>query len=105
MVRPPLGGNFCLCLTYDDDFISVFVLCVWMSGKEEWKENPVDSDYDYSLIERRLKQLKHMRETEDVWSIIFLLRAGLSRNFAGMGNARLFSHTMVGTKHIIEGTQ
>ena len=72
------------------------------TGKEIWKGTATSTDYDFLLIDKRLKQLKQMRESEDVWAIIFLLRAGLSRNFGGVGNPRLFAHTMVGTKHVIE---
>jgi len=69
-----------------------------LEGKEEWKQNAGSSDYDYTLIDKRLKQLRHMRESEDVWSLIFLLRAGLSRNLGGIGNPKLFLHTKIGTK-------
>jgi len=73
-----------------------------LQGKTEWKENAVSSDYDYKLIEKRLSQMRHMRENDDIWSLVFLLRAGLSRNLGGIGNSRLFSQTKVGTKKLIE---
>ena len=64
-----------------------------LNGKNSWKDTAASSDYDYALIERRLKQLRQMRETDDVWSIIFLLRAGGCLAFSFLSFPFLFHDT------------
>lgn len=73
-----------------------------LEGNDKWKMDPKSADYDYDMIEKRLDQLRRARETNDIDSMIFLLRTSLSRNLGYMGNPRLYGKTRVGTKHLID---
>ncbi|RKP10143.1 acyl transferase/acyl hydrolase/lysophospholipase [Thamnocephalis sphaerospora] len=74
-----------------------------IDGKEAWKADPVSPDYDYELLQSRIRQLRAAREAGDVSAMIFLLRSSLSRHLADMGNPRNYAATHTGTKHLIEG--
>ncbi|KAI8854141.1 acyl transferase/acyl hydrolase/lysophospholipase [Chytridium lagenaria] len=73
-----------------------------LEGKETWKNDPRSPDFDYSLLQDRLLQLKRARESEDLASMIFLLRTSISRKLGEMGNPKLYEYCHVGTKKLIE---
>ncbi|KAJ1560667.1 hypothetical protein HK405_006316 [Cladochytrium tenue] len=73
-----------------------------LQGKNKWKSEVASPDYDYRLVQDRLAQLRIARESGDLASMIFILRTSLNRNLGDMGNPRLYSHTHVGTKRLIE---
>lgn len=59
-------------------------------------------DYDCTLVEARLKQLEEARIGCDVGRMLFLVRTALTRGLGDMGNLKLYKHTHIGTKDLIE---
>jgi TAG lipase/lysophosphatidylethanolamine acyltransferase len=54
------------------------------------------------MIQKRLNNLKGIRESNDVLSMIYMLRSGLLRNLGGINDPRLFGRSYLGTKKLIE---
>ncbi|KAL7268546.1 Lipase 5 [Rhizina undulata] len=73
-----------------------------LEGNEAWKSDPRSPDYDWRLVESRLKQLNEARLSCDVGKMLFLIRTTLTRNLGDMGNICLYKHSRTGTKHLIE---
>ncbi|KAL1920065.1 uncharacterized protein VTP21DRAFT_1211 [Calcarisporiella thermophila] len=71
-------------------------------GNDVWRESPASRFYDYKYIYQKLQHLKRVRENNDVDAMLYLLRSGLIRNLAGLGNPRLYSRSYLGTKNLIE---
>ncbi|TPX35063.1 hypothetical protein SmJEL517_g02371 [Synchytrium microbalum] len=74
-------------------------------GHDKWKANPVSSDYDYRLVQDRLAQLKKIRESGDLMSMIYYLRTSITRNLGDCGNYKLFGVAHLGTKNLIDEYQ
>ena len=53
-------------------------------------------------MQARLKQLDEARISCDVGRMLFLVRTALSRHLGDMGNIRMYKHSHVGTKDLIE---
>ncbi|KAF7731565.1 hypothetical protein EC973_009329 [Apophysomyces ossiformis] len=71
-------------------------------GLEKWKNDPVSSEYDWELVNMRLDQLRHIRETnQGQRAMIFALRTSLARNLGDMNKPTLYSYTRIGTKQLI----
>ncbi|EOD48896.1 putative patatin family protein [Neofusicoccum parvum UCRNP2] len=73
-----------------------------LEGNNAWKQERESSEYDYELVEARLKQLDDARINCDVQRMLFLIRTSLTRGLGGMGHLRLYKHSHVGTKALIE---
>ncbi|KAG0002899.1 hypothetical protein BGZ79_002099 [Entomortierella chlamydospora] len=73
-----------------------------LTGSEAWRNNIQSNIYDYNLILTRRHHLKVIRESGDVSAMMYLLRSGLLRNLGGITDPRLFCHSYLGTKHLIE---
>ena len=73
-----------------------------LEGNNEWKKVVESPDCDSELIEARLKQLDQARIECDVGRMLFLVRTALIRGLGDMGNLKLYKHSHVGTKDIIE---
>lgn len=86
-----IGIYVSLCKTVDD--ITVFDM---YPANDRWKANPVSRVYDYKLIGSRLEHLRKAREADDVDCMIYMLRGGLLRNFGGICDKKLFSHSYLG---------
>ncbi|GAA5798523.1 hypothetical protein HPULCUR_003927 [Helicostylum pulchrum] len=71
-------------------------------NNDKWVEQPASRVYDYKLIASRLEHLRKARNEKDVENMTYLLRGGLLRNFGGICDRKLFSHSYVGTKKLIE---
>ena len=54
------------------------------------------------MIESRLRQLDEARISCDVSRMLFLIRTSLARGIGDMGNIRLYKHSHIGTKNLIE---
>jgi TAG lipase/lysophosphatidylethanolamine acyltransferase len=67
-----------------------------------WKDNLISSKYDYRLIQERLHDLRTARSSNDISTLLSLLRAGMLRNFGGISNKNLYNRTYIGTKSLIE---
>ncbi|KAF9428557.1 hypothetical protein BGZ94_001948 [Podila epigama] len=73
-----------------------------LTGSDVWRTNHRSNVYDYNLILSRRQHLKVVRESKDVKAMMYLLRSGLLRNLGGITDPRLFCHSYLGTKHLIE---
>lgn len=73
-----------------------------LTGNNSWKLNPESSDYDYELVFKRLKEMREARLSKDYKLLLYLIRTKWTRNFANMGNLRLYRHSHVGTKRLVE---
>ncbi|ORY94010.1 putative esterase of the alpha-beta hydrolase superfamily [Syncephalastrum racemosum] len=86
-------------LTYED-WLKAATLLDELEGWNAWKQDPSSPDYDWELVQTRLEQLQHVRESGQSQSaMIFALRTSLARNLGDMGNPKLY--TPVGTKDLI----
>ncbi|KAG4444393.1 hypothetical protein IFR05_000158 [Cadophora sp. M221] len=73
-----------------------------LDDNEAWKADSTSSEFDAELIETRLKQLDEARINCDVKAMLHLVRTALARDLGGMGNIRLYKHSHIGTKDLIE---
>lgn len=73
-----------------------------LAKNETWKADPASDDYNVTLISARLKALDDARTNCDVTQMLYLVRTALSRDLGGMGNIRLYKHSHIGTKDMIE---
>ncbi|KAF2501311.1 patatin-domain-containing protein [Lophium mytilinum] len=87
--------------TYDEWRAAATELDV-LEGNDAWKDEHESLEYDYALVEARLKQLDDARLNCDVKRMLFLIRTSLTRGLGGMGDLRLYKHSHVGTKALIE---
>ncbi|KAL0087683.1 putative esterase of the alpha-beta hydrolase superfamily [Phycomyces blakesleeanus] len=88
--------------THYEEWAEAATMLDELEGLEKWKQDPRSPDYDWELVKTRLEQLRHIRESgQGQSSMIFALRTSLARNLGDIGNSTLYSHTRVGTKHLI----
>ncbi|KAF1974387.1 patatin-domain-containing protein [Bimuria novae-zelandiae CBS 107.79] len=73
-----------------------------LEGNDAWKLEDESSEYDAELVKARLEQLDDARLNCDVQRMLFLVRTTLTRGIGGMGDLRLYKHSHVGTKKLIE---
>lgn len=73
-----------------------------LEDNEAWKLNSFSPDFDAALIEARTKQMDTARINCDIRKMVALVRTTLSRDLGGMGNIRLYKHSHIGTKDVIE---
>lgn len=73
-----------------------------LEDNEAWKLDSLSPDFDAALIEARTKQMDTARIDCDIKKMVMLVRTTLSRDLGGMGNMRLYKHSYIGTKNIIE---
>lgn len=70
-------------------------------GLDDWKADETSADYDWRLIRSRLRQLRDYQSSGDIKRLTRHLRQGLHWNLGNIGNPGLYSHSRVGTKHLI----
>ncbi len=73
-----------------------------LEGFEGWKSERDSTEYDVELVESRLKQLDEARLSGDVNRMLLLIRTSLTRDSGGMGDIKLYKHSHIGTKNLIE---
>ncbi|OBA19809.1 patatin-domain-containing protein, partial [Metschnikowia bicuspidata var. bicuspidata NRRL YB-4993] len=73
-----------------------------LTGSNTWKSTPELPDYDYHLLRLQMNELKQARLSKDYKLLLYLVRTKWFRNFANMGSLRLYRHSHVGTKRLIE---
>lgn len=71
------------------------------SGMNAWKEVNHSDLYDNDEIYLRLETLRAYRENGDDEGLLFTLNEGVHGNMGGMGNPKLHSKAMFGTKRLI----
>lgn len=69
---------------------------------DTWRKTPKSNDYDYILIQERVKLLQTMRQEGDVFGVLNMLRTGLVRNLGHITSNKLFNKCFAGTKFLIE---
>ena len=60
-----------------------------ISGNDRWKETDESPFYDSMLLKDRLGLLRKAHESEDLQTMVFLLRTSLSRNIGDIGNHKV----------------
>ncbi|KAF2153278.1 putative esterase of the alpha-beta hydrolase superfamily, partial [Myriangium duriaei CBS 260.36] len=73
-----------------------------IEGHDAWKLEDECSEYDVSLIRAKLREMDDIRLERDQRKMLSVMREGLARNLGGMGSLRLYKHSRVGTKALIE---
>ncbi|KAH7126840.1 acyl transferase/acyl hydrolase/lysophospholipase [Dendryphion nanum] len=73
-----------------------------LEGNDAWKLENESHEYDSVLVAARLQQLDEARLSCDVTKMLFLVRTALTRGLGGMGDLRLYKHSHIGTKALIE---
>ena len=66
-----------------------------------WRVNPIDSRYDFRLLEERRRNLYSKRRDEDIPELTSYLRHGLFRNMYGITKLGLYDKTYASTKENI----
>ena len=85
-----------------DDWRSAAAALDEIDGNNAWKNDPESPDYDADLVEAKSKQLEDARISCDLERILFLIRTSLTRELGDMGNPRMYKHSYIGTKTLIE---
>ncbi|KAA8576479.1 hypothetical protein MFRU_009g03220 [Monilinia fructicola] len=73
-----------------------------LEDNEAWKLDSSSPDFDAALIEARTKQMDTARIDCDIKKMVTLVRTTLSRDLGGIGNIKLYKHSHIGTKDLIE---
>lgn len=84
------------------DYIDAATQLDRICDNDSWKSVRESDEYDYDLIEAKLKELDDARINCNVNRMLYLVRTALCRDLGGMGNVRLYKHSYVGTKDLIE---
>ena len=71
-------------------------------GLDEWRAQEESHLYDNAEIKLRLEKLQKLRAKGDDHGLLFTLNEGIHGNMGGMGNPKLYTKALSGTKHIIE---
>lgn len=87
--------------TYEEWLQHAFDLDVLL-GNDLWRANPRSKRYDHRLIMARSAELYELRNARDYAKLAYLLRSGLIRNFGNISDIRLYNHSYVGTKLLVE---
>lgn len=72
-----------------------------LTGKAEWKLVEECELYDNEEIKLRLEKLRKERTEGDDEGVLFLLNEGIHGNMGGMGNPKLHTQALSGTKQLI----
>ena len=73
-----------------------------LSGREEWRHIDASDYYDYQQIKLRLDRLRTLRDAKDYQALLFTLNEGVHGNIGGIGHAKLYRYSKLGTKKLIE---
>ena len=73
-----------------------------ISGATAWRRRDQTRHYDYTQIRKRLDRLRDLRTKNDAAGLLFALNEGVHGNMGGMGNAKLYTQSLLGTKHLVE---
>ncbi|EUC47055.1 hypothetical protein COCMIDRAFT_91152 [Bipolaris oryzae ATCC 44560] len=87
--------------TYDEWKAAATELDI-LEGNEAWKDEDETLEYNADLVAARLNELDDARMSCDVKRMLFLIRTTLTRGLGDMGDLRLYKHSHIGTKRLIE---
>lgn len=72
------------------------------NGLEDWKHIESSEVYDNQEIRLRLDKLRNFRKKGDDQGLLFTLNEGIHGNMGGIGNPKLYTKALSGTKQLIE---
>ncbi|KAI8071607.1 putative esterase of the alpha-beta hydrolase superfamily [Gongronella butleri] len=70
-------------------------------GNDAWKQEAKSPDYDWELLQDRLRQIQRAKRQESPSLMMFQLRTNLARNLGDMDNPKLYAYSRIGTKRLI----
>lgn len=73
-----------------------------IEGNDLWKQDQESAEYNHNLIQSRLERLDDARRSCDATRMLFEIRTALSRHLGGVSNVKLYKHSHIGTKALIE---
>ncbi|MGH8443885.1 MAG: DUF3336 domain-containing protein, partial [Solimonas sp.] len=73
-----------------------------LEGGDAWRQDDTSDDYDYLLIQERLRQMRALRQRGDARQLAFDLYEGLHGNLGNISNPALHGIARVGTKRLVE---
>ena len=73
-----------------------------LDGCHEWKAEDESDLYDHEDLRCKLENLESARDNEDLARMLRVIRMELGRDVAGIGNPKLYDHSRIGTKQLIE---
>lgn len=73
-----------------------------LDGCHEWKAEDESDLYDHEDLRCKLENLESARDNEDLARMLRVIRMELGRDIAGIGNPKLYDHSRIGTKDLIE---
>ncbi|CZR55757.1 probable TGL4 Triacylglycerol lipase involved in TAG mobilization [Phialocephala subalpina] len=73
-----------------------------LEDNERWKFEIQSEEFDAKMIQSRLEQMDAARINCDIKLMLNLVRTSLSRDLGGMEDVRLYKHSHIGTKDLIE---
>lgn len=71
-------------------------------GNDKWRQEAESSLYDHTVLRKRISDIQGFLRDKNMFSLIFRLRGGLSREQFGMQHEGLFSRAHAGTKAVVE---
>ena len=71
-------------------------------GFDRWRAKDQTGLYDYLSVTRRLSKLRALKQAGNHKGLMHALNEGIHGNMDGIGNAKLYAKTKVGTKHLVE---
>jgi len=72
-----------------------------LGNKDQWRTELECPDYDYQLIESRVRLLRKLRKQDDISRLVFYLREELHGNLGNIANPSLYMCARAGTKDLI----
>ena len=72
-----------------------------VTGGIDWREVDYSRSYDQKAIRQRISNIDYMMKKKDIFSLIFRLRGGISRDKFGVQSSSLYTRALSGTKNII----
>lgn len=71
-----------------------------LNGGLKWREDDSSQFYDEKKLRERIGNISRMTKNNDVFSLIYRLRGGLTRDKFSMQHEGLYTRALSGTKHI-----
>jgi len=86
---------------YDDWFKAAQELDV-IEENDDWKATPESDLYDCQLIQQRIQDLQRTIQSKDIDRMLYALRTAVARDVGNMSDLRLYKHSHLGTKNLID---
>lgn len=73
-----------------------------LQGNDYWKIEDEAEEYDVELVRERLAALKEANNDSDMEAMLAHIRNHLKRDLGGMCDPKLYEHSHIGTKYLID---